>query len=358
MKKKIGIITIFGNFNYGNRLQNYAVSQIVQDIGYLTETLVLNRRKDTILYVPGALSLYRFVKGTAKDILEKSRIQCFERFTKKYIPTRYLYLFSKSKLRNEYEFFVVGSDQIWHPDIEVVSNMVFLPYARKEQRIALAPSFGLSEIPDEKKALIRDGLNGFPHLSVREEDGARLIKELTGREAEVLVDPTLMLDREQWLEVAAVPNFPLPKRYIFKYFLGKQTDKQRQDMERLAQKHGLEIVEIHNKDFPEYYAIGPSEFLYIIDHADLVCTDSFHACVFSLLFDKPFLIYQRDGDGAGTTSRIDTLLKTFQLPNRAPDHVSPEQVFWHDYRHAYELLMLERKKVRDFLKKSMGKGMS
>lgn len=365
MIEKVGIITPYGNHNYGNRLQNYAVTYLLQNMGFTVETLVLNRRKHTSRYLPAALKMFLKAKVLPLDPLVRAKLRheyakfhVFSKFTKRYIPTRLFCLFSEIKLKRDYTFFVVGSDQIWYPDARAITNVFFLPFAEPEQRVALAPSFGLSIIPEETKALIRDGLNGFPHLSVREEDGASLIKELTGREAEVLVDPTLMLEREQWLDVAAAPKFSLPKRYMFKYFLGKQTDKQRRDMEQLAQENGLEIVEIYNKDFPEYYATGPSEFLYMIDHADLVCTDSFHACVFSLLFDKPFLIHKRDGDGAGMTSRIDTLLKTFQLPNRAPGHVPPEQLFWHDYRHAYELLTLERKKVRDFLEKSMGKGMS
>lgn len=153
-------------------------------------------------------------------------------------------------------------------------------------------------------------------LSVREEAGAKIIKDLTGRDAEVLVDPTMMLTREKWLSIAKeAPNKPKGK-YLLTYFLGGVPSKYKRQIKNIAERNNLEIINLADIRDKETYITGPSEFIDYINSCSILCTDFFHGTVFSILMEKPFIVFERMGTSSSMFSRINTLLDKFDLNSR------------------------------------------
>ena len=124
-----------------------------------------------------------------------------------------------NKVGRQYDYLFAGSDQIWNYSFssERFQNY-FLQFAAPQKRAAISASFGIEEIPEEWRQQYTEGLSGMRHISVREDAGARIVKELTGREVPVLIDPVMMLDREEWLAVAEKPRVDLSKPYVLKYY--------------------------------------------------------------------------------------------------------------------------------------------
>lgn len=193
--------------------------------------------------------------------------------------------------------------------------------------------------------------------------GVKLIKDLTGRDAPMVCDPTLLLTAKDWeLYLSNIVDFK--EKYIFCYFIGDNPN-QRQLAKEYAHKYNCKIVALLHIDeyiasdegYADYtpYNVGPSEFLYLIKHAECVMTDSFHASVFSLQFHKEFYTFNRfeNGKGNSTSSRIDSLLETVELQNRKVingaklDMLSDEKI---DYCHVDNLLLKFRETSLEYLK--------
>lgn len=117
-------------------------------------------------------------------------------------------------------FFVVGSDQIWNPMFVDCKNE-FLQFADFNKRIAYSASIGVSEIPEKKKAYFAECMKGMKHISVREEQGAKIVHSITGMDVPVLIDPTLLLNREAWERIIKKPDWMKNEKYILVFFLEK-----------------------------------------------------------------------------------------------------------------------------------------
>lgn len=353
---KVSIVSLFGEFNYGNRLQNYAAQEVLRSIGLQTQSIYIRTFKkktiDLLKQICFDTPLHLFFKNS-KKIIRYKRQQVFREFNIKFITLK---AFSSVKEIEDTDYFIVGSDQVWNLkyDTENKKKLFFLSFTKPEKRVCFSPSFGLSDIPPKWRDFFKEALNGFPRLSVREKRGADIIKELTGRYAEVLIDPTLMLDKEQWLKIAKKPkNVDFNTKYVFNYFLGDMPARAKLDGEKIAEELKGNVYNIMDRDVPELYISGPSEFLYLIEHAAVVQTDSFHACIFSFLFGKPFLLYAREGKDTDMFSRMETLFSTFGLKRKFVGSGEKNDVYECDYTYGYEKLNAERDKVIKFLKQSM-----
>lgn len=244
---------------------------------------------------------------------EAARCAFIKSFCDRYIPIRYDVDFTR--VADEYDYFVTGSDQVWNPYFADLEKL-FIKFAPGGKRISYAASISCPEIPQDKLQMFIDGVNGMKEISVREQAGAELIEKLTGRKAEVVADPTMLLAAEKWREIARKPSWLKGDEEILTtYFLGKRPDE---IISRLADAQGLKVVNILDERVFEHYAVAPEEWLWLIDHAKLMYTDSFHGTVFSILFRRPFVVTERIGDGCVNkmTSRIDTLLGKFGLEAR------------------------------------------
>ncbi len=317
--KKAAIITLYGDYNYGNKLQNYAVQEICSELGYECTTI----RYEATMHNIGRKGRLIALLGFPKKLAQKKRFaikseHMFKEFSQQYLNTSEpMNLSSAAEIAESFDYFVAGSDQIWNigsnPDDDL--NYFFLKFVPEHKRICFAPSFGFDNVPEKYKQLYTDGLNGFRHLSCREEQGCRIIKELTGRDAQLLCDPTLMLPAEQWDKISAKPKFPLPEKYILTYFLGETPPNAAKYIDELAKKTGYPVINLYKLEYPEYFYVSPDEFLYLIRNADHLCTNSFHGCVFSIIYHTEFTVFERI-DSKGMHSRIDTLLDMFGLQSR------------------------------------------
>lgn len=367
-KKKVGIVTIYDLLpNYGNRLQNYAVRSIISNLGFdvFTYSFEPNPLVEEIKNIFHRMLGHKVEEESAgcnnvpfqMAILNKikrfSQIMVFHRFNQKYIKTKRI---SHIPNKKEADYFVLGSDQVWHEQwyntIEMKKNMYLLTFASPEQKVCFAPSFGVTDISKESKSFFREHLSTFPRISVREQSGATLIKELIGVDAEVLIDPTLMLEKEEWRKLSCKPKkIDVLDTYILTYFLGGRTQRIDTELEKYASLLNAKVYHIMDYSQPELFPMGPCEFLYLIDHAKLVLTDSFHACVFSFLFGKPFLLYKREG-ASDMMSRMETLFEKFDLKRKYVDSGLENNLLECDYEKGYKNLEKEREKVMCFLKES------
>lgn len=349
---KIGIVTIMDYTNYGNRLQNYAVSHVLK--GRLCCDVVSLR----------AISEKPFYNGNyiawLKDQIAKSccmipafaekkwgpnitRWANFHNWSKRHIPTRNLYEHKSLPecLNQEYDLFFAGSDQIWNYRFPGTKyDDYFLKFADDKKKAAISGSFGVESIPDEWKQTYIDGLSGFSHISVREDAGAKIVKELTGRDVPVLIDPVMLLSREEWMKVAKKPRVDCGKPYILKYYLGDEAEEEK--INRWAEANGYAVYELLNEDIPELYSAGPGEFISLIANASLVASDSFHCIAFSIIFRKPFLVYARLGSGNYMTSRLDTLLGKFGFGNRWKHMLKPEEYLTCDFSPVDAIMQREQ----------------
>lgn len=346
--KKIAIVTINDTNNYGNRLQNYALQEFVKKFGFECETIYFKEKilQRTKILVKNIIKFFLPTWHT-KRVKEIK----FKNFNKRYINQKGKNDKELAIVKNEYAYFIVGSDQVWNYTYMKNLEKYFLPYAKYEQTISYAASFGVSTVEEEYKEIVKNGLNNIKYLSIREEKGREIIKELTNREAEVLVDPTLLINRREWQNIEMKPRLLEGKKYILLYFLGE--NEYINQMKEIAKKYKLELIDITNVKQRKYYTFNPNEFIYLFNHAELIYTDSFHACVFSIIFNKPFFVFDRkQKDVKSMNSRLDTLLKMFRQQKRKINRIEDnEEIFNCNYINVEEILESERKRSKDFFER-------
>lgn len=332
--KKIGIITI-ESFNLGNRLQNYALQNILENMGYQVETI---RRNKPVI---GRDKIKRSTKILLQTIMQSKGAK-FRLFDSKINKSKFYASANQAPidLTNQYDYFVAGSDQIWNPYYDFVGSVDYLYFAKAEQKIAYAASFGVSEFPDEKKEELKEYLKDFKYISVREDAGAQIIKELTGRDVPVVLDPTLMLSVNAWRKMEHKPRNMPSGEYVLVYSVDKMSKEFVAEVEKEAVTNKIVNVREIQANGHEW-AVGPAEFLYLVDHAKMIYTDSFHGLVFAILFHTKFKVFGRDG--IQMSSRIDTLMEKTGL--KTSD----------SFEQADQYVVALRRKSKQFLAEALGK---
>lgn len=359
-KKTAAIVSLYGNSNFGNKLQNYAVQEILKKEGLNTVNIVnipcLNNKKVNHIEV---LKLY--IKGWFRYILKgdkikdcvdpkdpKERKKNFLEFNKKIVNSKHFFSFSRLQEFDKYDYYFVGSDQIWNPIYGGLSDLDLLTFTQKK-KIAISASFGIEEIPLDYKGRVEQYISKFDAISVREEAAKNIIEKITNRQdVEVLIDPTMMLQKEEWDRIVKKPKEILPDKYIVCYFLGTETKEYISAIHKIAAEKDCEIIDLSNLE-SEFYCCGPSEFVYLIKTAEFVCTDSFHASVFSILYNRPFLVFDRNGKHTGMGSRINTLLKTFHLEKLHYTGNFQDVKFEYDFSITNQSLKKGREKAYRFI---------
>ena len=331
-KNRVGLITYYGN-NYGGCLQAYAMQRIIQTIGYdpriiQVHTPLIGEKNQKwislfrVLKNPIAYFRRRkYIKEDARN--ERFRSQAFDRYRNEFLNFDKSFTLSCNDFKGveNYSIFVCGSDQIWNPNlygVHPIWTMKFAPYGSK--KIAYAPSLGISSIPEKFIADFQKNLKDFSYLSCRELEGANSLSEILGKDVDVVLDPTLLLTPEQWYEFARPVNIKFP--YIFCYLFGDYSYIA-VIKDRVKKHFGLNVVclpynlrELKADDY-KLYDITPNQFVWLIENATFVVTDSFHASVFSIKMGTPFVALKRtsDNDKKNMNSRLYTLLHTVGLEN-------------------------------------------
>lgn len=319
---KIGIVTLYGLFNYGNRLQNYALSRVLTDHGFEVDTLAAVCHESKIKQ-----QLHRYLMRTSNGIKvrpskDRKKEKEFKRFTREYIPTR---IFCNktgilpSSLDGEYDCFIVGSDQVWNPlfwgSESSCSNSNSVNYFLKfssdpRKRLSYAASFGVDSIPERWIPDFRYNIERFGAVSVRELAGSRLIKEIVGRDVPVVLDPTMLVNASDWLSLSK--HVEVSEKYCLVINLGDMAEDQIRFISE-CKKSGYKIIELMSAE-DAYYGASPEEYLSLIYNAECILTDSFHAAVFSILFHRPFKVYSRKHrNNSDMGSRIETLISVLGI---------------------------------------------
>lgn len=356
---KIGIVTIQDCTNYGNRLQNYAVSLVLRrSFGCRAVSLAAYQEKpfensNYILWLKNKIAKAMCI---SPEVAEKrfgngiTRWRNFYNWNKRNIPSKYYYAHTSlpERLNEQYDMFLAGSDQIWNYKFPGTKyNDYFLKFAEDKKKAAISGSFGVEEIPDEWRQTYIDGLSGFSHISVREDAGAKIVKDLIGKEVPVLVDPVMLLSQKEWRKVAKKPRVDTSKPYILKYYLGDEAEEEKIDS--WAKENGYEVYELLNDRIAELYSAGPGEFVSLIANASLVASDSFHCVAFSIIFRRPFVVYARLGPGNYMTSRLDTLLGKFGFQRRWKHLLTPDEYLACDYSGVDDIMAMEQEKALNYI---------
>lgn len=348
--KNIGILTIIDNDNYGNRLQNYAITKIINTFSN-TSAITLNNREylnDRKLYLLRKMKYLKLIDTysiNSKRKMNFIEFNAYINFNQKVLNPFLKY--------NNYDSILCGSDQVWNPNFGRLRDVDLLCFTKPEKRIAFAASFGVDDIPNKMNKKVGKALKSFKAISVREDTGKKIVEELTGRtDVEVLIDPTMLLTADEWDKVSKKPTMLKTDKYILNYFLGNLSDERRNEINRVAKENNCEVINILDKESP-FYECGPSEFLYLEKNAFLICTDSFHSSVFGILYNTPFLVFEREDNNASMNSRLDTLLSKFKLEDRRYKGKITKKDLNCDYIEAYKILDDERIKSINFLKKAL-----
>lgn len=338
---KVGIVTFTYGDNYGQRLQNLAVQELLRV--YFNEVY-------TIPQVLPKTSLKRKLKKylTFGPILYQKRSRAFREFDNNYI-TYYTSSISENTAdsfpQDEFDYFIAGSDQIWSPYSPDVNSTMFLSFVDKPKRIALAPSISANVIPDEQKEKYKSYFEGFSHLSIREEKGAEIINELTGINPKVLIDPTLMHKASFWDKYIKQPKSPINEKYACCYFLG--IPQKAEKIEEICRRNSLKRIDVLNDK--EYKCLGPQEFLYLIKNAAVVITDSYHGCVFSCIFHISFIMCERKGTDLNMNSRFNTLFNKLGINKRRLQEIEIKDALNMNFDTIDERIEFEIEKVKQFL---------
>ncbi len=385
--RKVGIVTMCGGDNYGNALQNFAVQSLITRFGF--EAITLNNQTkvgfpnaatpETSLMkklTPRYISAYRRTQLTSSYGCKNDRelhgagLRTAKRELDAFLAAQQrrhekFDLFRAEKLKidtipmncqhfnrehlSDFDAFVCGSDQIWNPNFHQNSMLDFLQFAPQNKRIAFAPSFGVTQIPALRREEYARWLKELPSLSVREKAGTDIIRDLTGREAVVLLDPTFGLSETDWAAFERKPASAPAGRYIFCYFLGNRCRKYGKWIERFAREAQCEIVDILDIHDLSHYDVDPCEFVWLLHHAEAVFTDSFHGVAFSINLERPFVAFERVEGGSSMSSRITSVLEKAGLSDRLFPEVSIENVQTLSFKKARQAIAKERASMCAYL---------
>lgn len=357
---RIAQLTLDGYFNYGNILQKFALHHTLKKFADFVEVLWNDEtnflpedgEKPSIQCVLRKERQNYWQLYLLREAVRQSKFRDFERL---HLRTRFDLPYIED-LADDYDFFVVGSDQVWNPHFK--KSRIFLPFLPHEKKIAYSASIGAPEIPADKKELFKRGISDFEKISVREESAVKLINDLTGQTPIVVLDPVMLLTKDEWLAVAQKPLWLKEKYrrgYILTYYLRKLPPP---EVKTLAAKLNMPVINLIDMLNYDHFTVGPAEFVWLFANASLIFTNSFHGVAFSVLFNRPFLNREVDNDKGGVSmaSRMTSLLKLFGLENRRTSGkkiFTADEALTVDFTRRDEVLPVERDKAFNFLSEAL-----
>lgn len=378
----VGIITTFRHSNFGSVLQAYALQRIIDRLGYSSQVIDYKYPNE-----------YHYERGCRIKRTKQTRGKKIKNFVKSILEMFGMRTVPKMKLLNrfiseemnctrrivnyndlhhhspQFDIYISGSDQIWNPNTMFGDMSYFFDFAPKGSKIiSYSSSFSCDSIPEKYQDQYKKYLARYSAISVRENNGCKLVKELTGRDdAQLVLDPTLLLDKEEWMQLAKKSRkVKTPKKYILCYMLAYTYNPEEKMVELLnfvQEKYDLPIVSlspIKSWDGGEFIriedhqSIGNYEFLRLFADAEMVVTSSFHGTAFSLNFGKPFLALQNGQ--SGSDDRISSLLQMTGMQSQLVttstflvDEISP----YYDVNRESSFLQKQRELSISFLESSL-----
>lgn len=359
--KKVALVTFHTALSIGAQLQAFALQEAIRTNGY--DCQIINYTPPT-LNTKSRLTLSRRIYAEISNFFfsqkinnlnarfndwKSERLRCTEM-----IPT-----FSQLKEKADlYEIFVCGSDQIWRNPSLGYYFLDFVPDSAS--RIAYAPSFGNINFDEKSREAIKEYLNRFDFLSVRETDGAQFAANIVGRDIPQVLDPTLLWTAKFWRQFALDVGKKLPKKYLLVFSI-QDTITCLKVAKTISSRLGIPLIFIDSARrliwhplLKNFFDVGPAEFLTLVDRADFIVTSSFHGTAFAVNFGKRFLTICRKGL-ENVNSRIVTLADILNMSDRliSPDEAIPRSVFDELCPETHVRLKRERERCQNILKKSL-----
>ena len=307
---KVGIVTI-KDYNYGNRLQNYALQQAVKEVGREPESLYFDDISKAYYLSKTNNPIRRFIKiFIPTEIIRRKREKdskpaqkLFDEFTDKYINSKNIEIRKRGEIKKsvnkaQYSCFLAGSDQIWNPKF-AGDEYFFLTFAEKKQKKAYAASIGYEDIPKKLQSKWERYWKDFEKITVREGAASKLIEKYTGQAPEVVLDPTLLVEKKVWDELsdkAHIPSEIRSKRadgYVLMFFIGGIPF----EVQKYKEVDENTVIDISDENSALRQKIGPVEFIRLIRDADYVLTDSYHCLIFSIIYQKKYRVFERNTAG-------------------------------------------------------------
>ena len=322
---KIAILTLPLHANYGGILQCYALQIILRRMGH--EVFLLERARFGRLYP--FIKAWENCKYFFKHCFSYKEISQFiipekivtlriDRFIHRYIVRFYKRIWTLDVLR-QFDMFIVGSDQIWRTEYFYPIEDAFLAFTRNlhVKRVAYAASFGVEQCnySTEQLAICSALLKNFNHVSVREKSGVKICRDYFGVEAEQMIDPTLLLEADDYRKLLYSCKARTSKKYLLVYILD-ETEEKRKIVEQIAKSRDLVpywLSNDKNKFSSGGIKMSVEQWLRAFDESEFVFTDSFHGCIFSILFKKSFVVMGNENRGI---TRFTSLLNLFSETER------------------------------------------
>lgn len=364
-KIKTATITFHKAVNYGAILQTYALQHSILNLKIDNEIINYDCNLISDEYkLINTKSIKTFIKSIMAFKMFYCKKKKFEFFIKKYIvltnPVTKDILKSED-FNNKYDFFITGSDQVWNYEITNLDDAYFLNFVKDEKKIkSYAASFGVNSIPEKLKPIYIKYLKRFSGLLVREKTGKNIIHGLMDKKVNTVLDPVLLLDRNEWNKIVSRTKFDdIKDKYILIYM---DTPYIKLFAKKLSIKYKLPIFNIadlilkkENKIGNTESELGPEDFVNIIKNARFIITASFHAVVFSIIYNKEFFINNVDKTKENRSSRQKDLLDLLEIKDREIFNHNDDTDFAPiDWNNVNKKLESERNKSIYELKKMLG----
>lgn len=350
-KIKIGIITMHKVLNAGSSLQAWALYHKIEQLGYSCEIIDYQYpnqfHRSQQQTIDTRHDLIRSWINRGKYFLlyrTKKQHQRFSKFWQSSWQSSAPYNTPKSLQLNppRYDIYIVGSDQVWNPKCMYGDPSFFCAFAKDKPRISYASSFAQADIPDELYKTYETLLSGFSSISVREEGARDLVRKLTGKDATVVCDPTLLLTKQDYAPFIAKSEIKIKKPYILAYILSYAYNPYPtilEVIEKVSRERKLSVFYMMANTIDDYHFghsitnAGPNEFLSLIANAECVVTSSFHGVAFALNFEKDF--YAVLPKNVDNNNRIYSLLNIVGAQDRIVQndpnfHISQRSINYND----------------------------
>lgn len=342
---KVGILTLFhSNRNWGGMLQGYALKTLLETrFSNLQADLLHYKSEKNIVYTSKFQQLQQYTpKDALQKVSAKLRSKANRTYKQRLTVRRERFLsFEKSLTTNptvytdemlcdaarEYDCLICGSDQVWNPNVGKAGYLL-APISDECKKISYAASIARDDLSEHEKSVMLPLIERFDAISVREKTAKTILEQnIKSKTIHEVLDPVLMLTSSQWDTIAAQSELSFDGDYAVGFFFGKSA-KKRARLEQYCQENGLtlkyipyakgEYIANEEKGTAEpIFDIGPCEFVHLLKHAHCVFTDSFHGAVFSILFEKPFCVFERSKKSkVSQNSRLYDLLEKFHLSDR------------------------------------------
>lgn len=344
---KIGILTFHWGTNYGGVLQAYALQTFLKQKGH--NVVIIN-------YAPHTFrdSFYKcFYSKNPFTIIENLKNYWKEKniakFRKKHLRLTERYYVPEQLIENPpiMDIYIAGSDQIWNPyGLKSNKKIYFLPFGDKKTiKLSYAASFGVTDYPDNLLEEIKPLLNKFKAISVREKSGLDILKKAGIDDSVLLPDPTLLLNKDDYLKLTDREKQKKPADYFFYVLQNKQ--KAISDIYSYLKRNKNNKI-VHTSKIKNT-AFGIEDWLYHIKNSKIVITNSFHGVVFSIIFETPFIVVPIEGRLKGMNDRIVTLLESYDLMDRIMWQYNPntfnilanKQIDWKKSKAVQQQLRME-----------------